>query len=403
LTPTRDKGKEENMRNRIPSKAAGAALILAALAAVQPAQTQTFSVIYTFIGGTEGATPLANLLLYQGVLYGATSGGGAHNAGTVFQVDTTTMAETVLHSFKGGPSDGAAPFAGLIRDQSGNLYGASYGGGAHLFGTVFKIPEAGGFTLMHSFKGPPSEGAGPAGTLVMDHAGNLYGTTYSGGDTEGYGTVFEITAGGDYMTGQSFSPDGALPRAGLLLVKSALYGTTFGGPARLYGGTVFEVGVTPPLYTFTGGADGSQPQASVISDGLGNLYGTASAGGTGSFGAGNGVVFEVNIATGQETVLYTFMGLDGADPAGSLVRDADGNLYGTTRLGGAFGYGTVFELDTLGNLTTLYTFTGGADGASPFAGLVLDGSGNFWGVASAGGSAAAPGGFGTVFEIAAGK
>jgi uncharacterized repeat protein (TIGR03803 family) len=391
------------MRSWIPSKAGGAALILAACAATQPAQTQTFSVIYTFTGGTDGGTPLANLLLYQGVLYGATSGGGAHNAGTIFQVDTTTMAETVLHSFAGGPADGAAPFAGLIRDPSGNLYGASYGGGAHLFGTVFKIPEAGGFTLLHSFKGPPSEGAGPAGTLVMDYAGNIYGTTYVGGDTAGFGTVFEITAGGAYMTGQSFGPDGALPRAGLLLEKGALYGTTFGGPDRLYGGTVFEVGVTPPLYTFTGGTDGSQPLASVISDGLGNLYGTASDGGSRSFGAGKGVVFEVNIATGQETVLYTFMGPDGSDPAGSLVRDTDGNLYGTTLLGGAFGHGTVFELDAKGILTTLHTFTGGADGASPFAGLVLDGSGNFWGVTSAGGSTAAPGGYGTVFEIAAGK
>jgi uncharacterized repeat protein (TIGR03803 family) len=389
------------MRNRIPNKLGGAALFLVAFWAMLPAQAQTFSAIYTFTGAGDGARPFANLLLSQGVLYGTTSRGGAHNFGTVFQVDTTTKAETVLHSFD-GRDDGATPLGGLIRDSAGNLYGAAYGGGAHLFGTVYELPAAGAFKLLHTFKGPPSEGTGPAGTLVMDDAGNLYGTTYAGGDTEGYGTVFEITAGGVYTTGQSFSPGGALPRAGLVLQNGSLYGTTFGGPARLYGGTVFQVTVTTPLYTFTGGADGSQPLAGLIGDGEGNLYGTAADGGSLSFGNGNGVVFKFNVDSGEETVLYTFTGPDGSTPAGALVRDAEGNLYGTTLLGGANGYGTVFELDTGGGLTTLYSFTGGADGASPFAGLVLDGSGNLWGVTSAGGSAADPGGYGTVFEIVPG-
>jgi len=391
------------MWNRIPSKLGGVALILAAFSAMQPAEAQTFSVIYTFTGGADGATPFANLLLYQGVLYGTTSGGGAHNAGTVFQVNTTTHAETVLHSFVGGPTDGAAPFAGLILDSAGNFYGTTYSGGAHFFGTVFELPAGGGLTLLHSFKGPPTEGLGPAGTLVMDGAGDLYGTTYAGGSSVGWGTVFEITAGGTYKTGQSFSPDGALPRAGLILQDGKLYGTTYGGGAQIYGGTVFQVNVTPPLYTFTGGADGSQPLASLIGDGLGNLYGTASDGGSGPFGEGHGVIFEVNIAAGQETVLYTFSGPDGSTPSGALIRDTEGNLYGTTRLGGAFGYGTVFKLGASGGLTTLYSFTGGADGASPFAGLVSDGSGNLWGVTTAGGSAAALAGYGTVFAITAGK
>jgi uncharacterized repeat protein (TIGR03803 family) len=392
------------MRNRIPNKLGGAALVLAALVALQPAQAQAgqgqnFNVIYTFTGGADGARPLGNLLLNQGILYGTTSGGGAHNAGTVFQVDATTHVETVLHAFAGGRADGAAPFAGLIRDSAGNLYGATFGGGAHFVGTVFEMPVGGGFTLLHSFQGPLSEGECPAGTLVMDHAGNLFGTTYTGGNTTGWGTVFEIAAGNVYKTGQSFSPDGALPRAGLFLENGILYGTTYGGGARYYGGTVFQVGVTTALYTFTGGADGAQPTASLIGDSQGNLYGTASAGGSASLGNGNGVVFELNLSTGQETVLHTFTGPDGSTPTGALVRDSQGNLYGTTMLGGASGFGTVFKLDTSGILTTLHGFTGLADGGNPFAGLVLDTLGNLWGVTSAGGSAAAPGGNGTVFEI----
>src|SRR5580704_12276134 len=238
------------MRNRIPSKLGGGALILAALSAMQPASAQ-FSTIYTFTGGADGGTPFANLLLNTGILYGTTSGGGAHNAGTIFQVDTISHEETVMHSFAGAPTDGAAPFGGLIQDSAGNFYGTTYGGGAALLGTVFKLNTEDTLTLLHSFTGPPAEGSGPAGTLVMNKAGTMFGTTYSGGDTSGYGTVFQITTGGTYKTGQSFAPDGALPRAGLLLVSGDLYGTTYGGGAYLYGGTVYQVAVNTPLYTFT--------------------------------------------------------------------------------------------------------------------------------------------------------
>jgi uncharacterized repeat protein (TIGR03803 family) len=228
----------------------------------------------------------------------------------------------------------------------------------------------------------------------MNDAGDIFGTTYTGGDTLGWGTTFEIAADGTYTTGQSFSPGGALPRAGLVLQETNLYGTTYGGALRSFGGTIFEVGVSLALYTFTGGADGAQPYAALIGDGAGNLYGTASTGGSSSFGNGHGVIFEYNIASGVETVLHTFTGPDGLTPAGSLVRDEIGNLFGTTLSGGASGQGTVFEFNTSGNLITLYSFTGGADGANPFAGLVLDPTGNLWGVTTAGGS-----GYGTVFEI----
>ena len=382
------------MRNLLLNRAVcSLPMALAALAAAQLANSQTFNLVHTF-SGADGATPFANLLLNGTTLYGTTSGGGAHNAGAVFTVNTTTNAEAVLHSFAGGAADGADPIGGVIRDPSGNLYGTTAGGGAHFLGTVYKIPTSGPFTLLHSFAGAPTEGSGPAGTLVRDYAGNLYGTTYTGGDTTGWGTCFEITAAGTYITGQSFSPDGALPRSGLSLVNGLLYGTTYGGGAHAYAGTIYQVTVSTALFTFTGGPDGSQPMGSLISDGSGNLLGTASAGGDGLFGNGHGVVFSFNIASGKMTVLHTFKGSDGAAPAGSLLRDSSGNLYGTTMLGGAANHGTVFKLDTSGTLTTLYSFTGGADGANPVAGLVMDSAGNLWGVASAGGS-----GYGTVFEI----
>jgi uncharacterized repeat protein (TIGR03803 family) len=264
---------------------------------------------------------------------------------------------------------------------------------------VFELSPAGKFTLLHSLAGPPTEGAGPAGTLVLDPLGDLFGTTYTGGGANGWGSVFEYS-GGEFTTLRGFAPGGALPRAGVLLEGGKLYGTTSGDDSEVSAGAVYEVGVVKPLYVFTGGADGAQPMGALIGDGKGNLYGTTSAGGNGSYGLGNGVIFKVNIITGVETVLYTFKGApDGSAPIAGLSGDSQGNLYGTTSLGGAFGFGTVFELNTSGNLTILHNFTGGADGATPYAGVVVDGVGNIWGASSSGGSAMAPGGYGTLFVI----
>jgi uncharacterized repeat protein (TIGR03803 family) len=378
------------------------ALILAsALVGAGPAPAQTFSVLHTFTGGADGGTPFGTPILLNGNIYGTTSGGGTHGLGTLYQLNFLSRVETVLHSFGGAPLDGSGPLAGLVADASGNFYGVTFSGGTHNLGTAFKLTSGGTFTLLHSFAGHPREGSGPAGTLVFDASGDLFGTTYVGGDSTGWGTVFEISAAGAYTTGQSFSPDGALPRAGLHLDSGVFYGTTCGGGAHTFGGTVFAVGTNPALYTFTGGADGAQPLGSLISDSQGNLYGTASAGGSGPFGLGDGVIFKLNITTAQLTVLHTFNGPDGASPAAGLVQDSAGNMYGTTLYGGTAGYGTVFELDSLGNFTTIYNFTGGSDGAKPFAGLIVDSHGNLWGAASSGGSAPAPGGYGTLFFIAA--
>jgi uncharacterized repeat protein (TIGR03803 family) len=381
------------MRHWISSKLGCAVLTLSPFIFMRPAQAQSYVIMYEFTG-PDGAVPFGNLLLNQGVLYGTTSGGGANNAGTVFQFDVATEVETVIYSFAGGPADGADPVAGLVQDANGNFYGVTYGGGASFFGTVFKISATGDtFTTLYSFLGPP-DGAGPSGTLLLN-GGGLYGTTYAGG-INGSGTVFEIV-GGVYAKGRDFPPGGAMLRAGLVMESGHYYGTAYYGGVASSGGTLFELSVAAPLYEFTGGADGGRPMASLIGDGAGNLYGTASEGGSGTFGEGNGVVFKLDVNTNQRTVLHTFAGLDGTCPAGALVRDSSGNLYGTTMFGGGIGYGTVFKLDTSGNLTTLHDFTGGPNGGNPVAGLVLDTDGNLWGVASAGGF-----GYGMIFEIPAG-
>jgi uncharacterized repeat protein (TIGR03803 family) len=381
-----------------------------ALVAMQPVQGQNFTLLYTFPGGAGGATPLATPLLYLGDICGTTVAGGAYGNGTVYAVNFDSRIETVLHSFTGG-KDGADPIGGLVQDSTGNFYGVAYRGGPNNSGTVFELSPAGVFTLLHSFVNPPSNGWGPTGTLAINSAGDLFGTTYAGGGgiyTGGggqaldIGTIFEIPSGGAFTILRRFNPGGALPRAGLYLESGTFYGTSAGDDVALSGGAVFEHGVALPLYNFTGGTDGSQPLGGVIGDGLGNLYGTTSSGGSGYFGEGNGVVFELNIATKAETVLHTFTGVpDGAVPTASLAWDSLGNLYGTTSLGGTFGFGTVFELTkpaTPGGPWTeviLYNFTGGADGANPFAGVLVDSNNNVWGAASAGGS-----GFGTLFIIA---
>jgi uncharacterized repeat protein (TIGR03803 family) len=360
--------------------------------------SSTFTTLYTFTGGSDGGKPFATPILNNGSIIGTTYSGGTNDEGTVYSVNIANKTESALHSFMGQPSDGAGPIAGVVL-SSGNLYGATSEGGGLNDGAAYELTLAGQLTLLHSFAGPPSEGFDPTGTPVFDLSGNLYGTTYYGSAPDVSGTVYEITAGGVFSTIASFSTNDGPPRAGLYYAGGQLYGTTVGSGSPNFGGTVYQVGVAAPLYTFTGGADGAQPLGEVIGDGQGNLYGTASGGGTGSFGNGNGVIFKVNIATGAETVVHTFAGTDGAVPVAGLAQDSLGNWYGTTLVGGASNYGTVFELDTSGNFTTLYSFTGGADGASPNAGVVVDTNGNIYGVTSAGGSAAAPGGYGTVFVI----
>jgi uncharacterized repeat protein (TIGR03803 family) len=310
-----------------------AVLLLAALAA-SSAQAQTFTTLYSF-EGASGEYPVAGLAVdAAGNLYGTTQQGGAHGLGTLFKVDNTGK-ETVLHSFKGGKSDGAFPGAGLIIDKNGVVYGTTTLGGASNLGTVFEIKTTA--SLLYSFTG--KDGAYPVAGLVADRAGNVYGTTQQGG-SHGYGTVFKLSSAGKETVLHSFAgvPDGVYPSAGLIRdAKGNLYGTTqLGGGASQNDGTVFKVdaaGKETVLYRFTyANGDGAYPIGGVVRDGAGNLYGTASDGGAN----GVGIVFKLD-KTGKETVLYSFgtnKG-DGIYPFAGLVRGANGNLYGTAELGGA--------------------------------------------------------------------
>ena len=384
-------------RNRISGTVASSRLASAlglALATVlaQSAQAQTFKTLYTFTGGADGSAPETDLLLHGGSLYGTTPTGGTSGLGTIFQLNISTGQLTVLHTFAGAPLDGATSVAGVIRDSAGNLYGTTQIGGSANLGTVYELGATGAMVLLHSFSG--SDGSHPVSGLVMDSAGNLYGTCSAGG-AGNFGTVFKLGKAGILTTLHNFAgfhsshDDGATPYTTLLLQKGVLYGTTLDG-GNEKDGTVFMVnastGKESLLYNFPRNLDGSAPTA-LVTDGKGNLYGTAAL----EYGA----VYMLNVSTRAETTLYTFpqSGAYGLEPEG-VIRNSAGNLYGTTYEDGAFGYGTVFMLDTANNLTTLYNFSGGTDGAYPLAGVVQDSEGNLYGSASD-----LYAGFGTIFEI----
>ena len=344
------------------------AMSLAAGIGIPAAHAQTYTVLYSF-NGSGGSAPRAGLIRdAAGNLYGTTMLGGASGSGVVFKL--TKSGETVLYCFTGG-ADGRNPYGGLVADSAGNLYGTTLHGGSSGKGVVFKLDPTGNETVLHSFTGV-ADGGQPLGTLIRDSAGNLYGTTTTGGVASGaigHGTVFKV-ANTNLTVLYTFSggPDGDEPEAGLLRDSSGnLYGTTFfGGSGSLTSGqgVLFKVrtdGSETVLHTFPGAA-GVHPAASLIGDSTGNLYGTA----TGSQ-SGGGVVFKVDPA-GHETALYVFTGgADGKSPEAGLIRDSAGNLYGTTERGGTFGAGVVFKLDPAGHQTVLHNFTGEMDGGLPTA------------------------------------
>jgi uncharacterized repeat protein (TIGR03803 family) len=383
------------------------------------AWAQTESVLYSFCAQNsciDGANPLAGLVFDQeGNLYGTTNKGGAYNDGAVFKL-TPKGKETVLYSFcaQNNCTDGAFPYAGLVFDQEGNLYGTTFGGGAYENGTVFKLTPEGSETVLYSFcaqKGC-TDGTGPEATLVLGKGGNLYGTTQAGGAYK-YGVVFKLTPKGKEIVLYSFCAqngctDGDEPSSGLVFDKERnLYGTTMIGGAytncNVYSdgcGTVFKLtpkGSETVLYSFCaqiGCADGRYPQAGLVFDKRRNLYGTAYEGGNSSCDDNNGcgVVFKLT-PEGRQAVLHTFCVQkgcpDGEYPEAGLVFDQKGNLYGTTYYGGAYGAGVVFKLTPKGKEIVLYSFcaqNGCPDGANPLAGLVLDQQGNLYGTTYYGGA-----------------
>jgi len=343
--------------------------------------------------GTHGSAPSAGLIAdADGNLYGTTYEGGASNLGTVFKFDPAMGAITTLASFDG--SNGRYPLAGLIAGVNGNLYGTTREGGASDLGTVFKLdPATGTLTTLASFDG--ANGKRPYAGLIADPDGNLFGTTHQGG-ANNYGTVFKLDpATGALATLASF--DGANssnPLADLMFDAAGnLYGTTqYGGTSDL--GTVFKLdpatGVLVTLVSFDG-SNGRNPGAGLIADAAGKLYGTTHQGGE----SGYGTVFQLDPATGVLVTLVSFDGTKGSYPTAGLIADAAGNLYGTTYRVGMSGSGTVFQVNPItGILTTLASFNG-ANGRYPDAGLIADAAGNLYGTTYQGGT----NNRGTVFKL----
>ncbi len=308
------------------------------------------------------------------------------------------MSLTTLASF--AANNGAGPVGGVIIDSSGNLYGTTSGENAYHSGTVFELAHgSAAITTLATFNG--TNGDWPEDAPIMDSSGNLYGTACGGG-AKNDGTVFELaTATGTITALASFDgSNGANPEAGLIMDSSGdLYGTTTNGGANDYG-TVFELahgsGAINTLASFNG-TNGESPSDALIMDSSGNLYGTAAGGGA----SGYGTVFELAHGSGTITTLASFVPLtrDGDRPLAGLIMDGSGNLYGTTSLGGLYGAGTVFELAHGGFTISALASFNGANGAYPQAGLSMDASGNVYGTTELGGASKA----GTVFELAQGS
>ncbi len=360
-------------------------------------QAQSYSVLYSFTGTNgDGSNPGGGVVTdAAGNLYGTTLLGGSSGAGTVFKL-TPCGSESVLHSFSGvsfaSPGDGGQPVGTLVRDSAGNLYGVASILGPSSEGDVFQLDPTGTITILHGFLSTPGDGFFPNAGLLMDSAGNLYGTTEIGGN--GFGTVFKVNTSGTEQVLYSFTGsggDGSRPISDLVMDTGGnLYGTTSEGglacAASLTGtcGTVFKVnpaGVETVLYAFTGvNGDGASPEAGLVMDSAGNLYGTTFAGGS----SGAGVVFKLS-PTGTMSILHSFTGSpDGRNPLAGLVMDAAGNLFGTTFGGGTQDFGSVFKIDTAGNETILHSFSN-PDGTFPTAKLLLDGAGNLYGTTGSGG------------------
>jgi uncharacterized repeat protein (TIGR03803 family) len=356
----------------IVARLVGLAVSVVALCGAMPggAWATTLKTLFAFPGGGDGLAPATGLVKIGKLVYGTTPYGGAAGRGTVFTVDPATGKESIVYSFAGG-KDGAYPMASVI-GVGGTIYGTASAGGAAGLGTVFAINASTGTeTTLFSFT--TASGSTPLAALISAD-GALWGTASAGG-SGGYGTVFKLDpATGAETTVYAFTNgnDGANPYAALVNLKGTLYGTALRGGAYACG-AVFAInprkGTETNVYSFTGGDDGTWPSAPLII--IGNLlYGTASLGGAQQVGT----IFSLNPASGAETTIYTFtLGNDGGVPEAPLI-NIGGILYGTTAYGGADFYGTVFRVDlSSGTETTLYTFPGGSQGASPPAGLLQAG------------------------------
>ena len=377
-----------------------AALSVLLLIAAPSAHAQTGTVLYNFSGGSDGAYPHASLTSDgKGNFYGTTTNGGEYGAGAVFELSPNggSWDETVLYSFNG--TDGSNPSANVIFDSAGNLYGTAQTGGSKEGGVAFELTPVGKrwkITILYNF--PSSvNGSLPNTGLVMDSAGNLYGTT-AGNDTQHDGTVFQLIPNGNKSTEKVIY---TYPRVG-----PNYAGLTIDAAGNLFGvqnqEKVFELSpnggtwIATIIHGFTATSD---IYGSPVLDPAGNIYGTTQGGGAHGFGS----VYKLTLGANEkwtEKVLYSFEGgSDGNAPRAGVTLDAAGNVYGTTSLGGPDNLGTVFALVApvgKGDYTekVLWSFNG-ADGSLPYASVIQDSADNLYGTTSAGGS----GGAGVVFEV----
>jgi uncharacterized repeat protein (TIGR03803 family) len=382
---------------------------LALTLAPQSASAQTYKVLYNFTGQSDGASPEAGVTLdAAGNLYGTTYAGGSLanciyygyvGCGTVFKLSHKGSGWVFAPLYKFVGQDGANPEARVVFGPNGALYGTTSSGGSQQSGTVFELQPPANVcptpscpwsqTQLYSFAGGYSAGAPGGGDLIFDSQGNIWGTAVSGNgylcDDGECGGVFELSRSGGGWNEQDFNPFEGIsrnPYGGLVSDNAGhFYGTTSAGPGGLFSTTSSGSGGT--FYLFN-------EQSSALGGLLlvGNdLFGTTSQGGTHE----GGTVFEYSLAGASLTTLYNFAGpyQDGAGPTATVLMDASGNLYGTTQIDGADLHGSVFKLSQFNGVwtwTTLYNFTGGADGGFPFGQLTMDASGNIYGTTQTGGN-----------------
>jgi len=349
----------------------------------------SIATLYSFSGGNDGGNPNGLAQRADGTFYGTAQNGGANDMGTIFQLngDGTPASQ---YSFT-GLNDGGKPFSVLLQGADGDLYGTTYQGGASNLGTVFRTDGNGTIATLHSFGFP--DGVLPYGKLVQGPDGNFFGTAYQA-QASTYGTVYKLTPAGTFSVVYTFlnGGDGAYPYAGLALGgDGSFYGTAYKGGAFGYG-TIFRVTASGALTTLVSfnNTNGAFPYAGLTLGSDGMFYGATSGGGSFT----NGTIFRVS-PTGQFTSLYSFTGAsDGRGPTAALIEGADGNFYGTTTYGGAYGNGTVFRITRGGALATLAQFDG-FNGANPLAPLVQDTDNRFYGTTQNGGAT----GQGVIFRL----
>jgi len=381
------------------------ALLFAALTAARSASAQQETVFFNFDNGGQnsGSAPYSALISDSaGNFYGTEVG---NSAGLVYELSPSAgggWTQEILHTFTLNSTDGNMPVGGVILDGAGNLYGTTCSGGNHQYGTVYELKRTkNGWAefILHSF-GSSRDGECPTSKLLLDSAGNLYGTTNAGG-AHGNGTVFELShkfgAAWEEKILYNFASNNYSNVVSTLVSDAAgnLYGTTQNGGTYYYYGTVFEVsrqaggtwtGTT--LHSFNhdnNNVDGFYPYG-VVFDGQGNLYGTTYGGGS----SNSGVAFELTPSSGglwTESIIFSFAI---GNFAGAVIFGPSGDLYGITDRAGTYGFGTVFDLSPQAGgtwaLTTLYSFAGGADGEYPVGSLLADSSGNLYGITTFGGT-----------------